>query len=104
MCQTRTTSQRRPVGHGGHARPLMHPLSDVTACLVAPKATEGRCGAMIITEELKGTSEEDKRLMAERLESENPLWIIVYGVYTRQFVAFPRFKVPRQTIITTTYP
>lgn len=59
---------------------------------------------MIITEELKGTSEEDKRLMAERLESENPLWIIVYGVYTRQFVAFPRFKVPRQTIIATTYP
>jgi hypothetical protein len=35
--------------------------------------------------------------LARELESENPLWIVVFGVYTRQFVAFSRFRVPAGT-------
>jgi hypothetical protein len=59
---------------------------------------------MMATDELKGMSEQDMRLIAERLESENAGWMIMYGVYSRQFVAFPRFKAPRPTVVTATYP
>lgn len=41
---------------------------------------------------------------AEKLEADNPLWIIVFGVYSRQFVAFPRFAVPAGTMVTALYP
>jgi hypothetical protein len=40
----------------------------------------------------------------EEMESDNPLWIIVFGVYTRQFVAFPRFAVPKGTVVVASYP
>jgi hypothetical protein len=59
---------------------------------------------MIATEELKDASEEDMRLIAERLEFENPGWLIMYGVYSRQFVAFPRFRALRRTVVTAIYP
>jgi hypothetical protein len=36
--------------------------------------------------------------MANELESENPLWIVVFGTFSRQFVAFPRFTVPTGTM------
>jgi hypothetical protein len=41
---------------------------------------------------------------AEMLEIENPLWIVVFGVYSRQLVAFPRFDVPIGTMATAYYP
>lgn len=41
---------------------------------------------------------------AEGLEFDNPLWIVVFGVYSRQFIAFPRFDVPIGTIATARYP
>jgi hypothetical protein len=47
---------------------------------------------------------EDMRLMAEKLEAENPLWIVVFGVYTLEFVAFPRFRAPKGTMIRAWYP
>jgi hypothetical protein len=50
-----------------------------------------------------GDPAEMKRL-AQRLESDNPLWIVVFGVFTREFVAFPRFDAPRGTLVTATYP
>jgi hypothetical protein len=28
---------------------------------------------------------------ARRLEAENPLWIVIFGVSSREFVCFPRF-------------
>lgn len=49
------------------------------------------------------TDEEILRIV-EEMESENPLWIIVFGVYTRQFVAFPRFDAPKGTIAVALYP
>jgi hypothetical protein len=42
--------------------------------------------------------------MAEQLESENPWWIVLYGVSSREFVAFPRFKVPKGTVLAACHP
>jgi hypothetical protein len=41
---------------------------------------------------------------ARRLEAENPLWIVVYGVYSKEFVCFPRFVVPGGAIVAARYP
>ncbi len=42
---------------------------------------------MIATEQRKPPSVEDMRLMAQRLEHENPSWIVLYGPYSKEFVA-----------------
>jgi hypothetical protein len=44
------------------------------------------------------------RLMAQRLEHENPSWIVLYGAYSKEFVAFPRFTAPSGTIVATGDP
>lgn len=49
-------------------------------------------------------NEESARAMARRLEVEHPHWIVVFGVYTRQFVCFPKFSAPSGTVIVATYP
>lgn len=49
-------------------------------------------------------SEEAGRGIASRLEAEHPLWIVVFGVYTQQFVCFPKFQGPAGTMLTATYP
>jgi hypothetical protein len=36
---------------------------------------------------------------AVRVEHENPDWIVLFGVYSKQFVCFPRFAVPRGTVV-----
>lgn len=46
----------------------------------------------------------DMVLIGKALESENPLWIVVFGIYSRQFVAFPRFSVPNGTMAVARYP
>jgi hypothetical protein len=42
--------------------------------------------------------------IAEQMEEENPAWIVVFGVYTGQFVAFPRFDAPTVPYIAAPYP
>jgi hypothetical protein len=42
--------------------------------------------------------------IARKLEAENPLWIVIFGVYTRQFVGFPRFSAPSGTFAVALYP
>jgi hypothetical protein len=46
----------------------------------------------------------DEQQMAQQIEHDNPNWIVVFGVYTREFVAFPRFAAPPHTIVVATYP
>jgi len=46
----------------------------------------------------------EMRQIAAELEAENPLWIVLYGAYSRQFVAFPRFPAPPRTFLTALYP
>lgn len=48
--------------------------------------------------------DEEMRRTASTLESENPLWIVIFGVYTKQFVGFPRFNVPSGTFAVALYP
>ena len=45
----------------------------------------------------------EMRRIAGQMEEDNPSWIVVFGVYTRQFVAFPRFYAPG-TVVTACYP
>ena len=42
--------------------------------------------------------------IASRLEAEHPLWIVVFGVYTQQFVCFPKFNAPSGTMLIAAYP
>lgn len=44
------------------------------------------------------------REAAERTERENPGWIVLFGVFTKEFVCFPRFPAPAGTIVTALYP
>jgi hypothetical protein len=44
------------------------------------------------------------RRIAKQLEAENPGWIVLYGGSSREFVAFPRFRAPKGTIVTARYP
>lgn len=49
-------------------------------------------------------SDDAGREIASRLEAEHPLWIVVFGVYTQQFVCFPRFRAPAGTMLAAAYP
>jgi hypothetical protein len=48
--------------------------------------------------------EDAARQIANRLEAEHPLWMVVFGVYTQQFVCFPKFEAPGGTMLIATYP
>jgi hypothetical protein len=41
---------------------------------------------------------------ARQIEQDNPRWIVVFGIYTRQFVCFPRFRAVPGTVVTALYP
>ena len=41
---------------------------------------------------------------ARQLERDNPDWMVVFGVYSRQFVAFPLFPAPPRTVVVALYP
>jgi hypothetical protein len=58
------------------------------------------------TARLVGTHDETLNMLriADNLESENPLWIVVFGIYSRQFIAFPRFNAPAGTMAVARYP
>jgi hypothetical protein len=43
------------------------------------------------------------RQIANRLEAVHPLWMVVFGVYTQQFVCFPKFEAPTGTVLIATY-
>lgn len=48
--------------------------------------------------------EQAAREIASRLEAAHPLWMVVYGVFTQQFVCFPRFNAPDGTVLVAIYP
>jgi hypothetical protein len=53
---------------------------------------------------MPGISDDEYQAIAEWLEEENPRWIVVFGVFSRQFIGFPRFDVPRGTMVVASYP
>lgn len=48
--------------------------------------------------------EQAAREIASRLEADHPLWMVVYGVYTQQFICFPKFNAPYGAVLVATYP
>jgi hypothetical protein len=42
--------------------------------------------------------------IAENIQRQRPGWMVVFGVYSRQFVAFPLFAVNTRTILAAHYP
>lgn len=48
---------------------------------------------------MQAIDDQKARAIAEAIERENPGWIVVFGVYSRQFVCFPRFHVPHGTVL-----
>jgi hypothetical protein len=53
---------------------------------------------------MQGVDDEEAPAMAGKIEEENPGWIVVFGVFSRQFVCFPRFPVPKGTMVVARYP
>jgi hypothetical protein len=48
--------------------------------------------------------EKSCRQTAQRIERELPGWIVLWGCYTRQFVAFPLFPAAPGTVVAASYP
>jgi hypothetical protein len=42
--------------------------------------------------------------IAEDIDRGRPWWLVLYGCYSRQFVAFPLFAMRRRVIVVATYP
>jgi hypothetical protein len=57
-----------------------------------------------MTAALGNLDEQKMRDIAERLEADNPLWMVMFGVYSRQFVAFARFDSPSGHVLSAHYP
>jgi|SRR5450755_4719167 hypothetical protein len=53
---------------------------------------------------MPSADDDEFREMARGIEEKSPHWLVVWGTYTRQFVAFPLFDAPRGTILAAGYP
>ena len=48
--------------------------------------------------------DDEHRETAARIDRDSPAWLVLWGSYTRQFIAFPLFPSPPGTFITAYYP
>jgi hypothetical protein len=48
--------------------------------------------------------DDECRAMAEDIERQRPGWMVLWGIYSKRFVAFPLFPVQRRTILVASYP
>jgi hypothetical protein len=44
------------------------------------------------------------RETARQIELQQPGWLVLWGVYSRTFVAFPLFRAPRGAVLAAAYP
>ena len=49
-------------------------------------------------------ADDTARDAARQIERDNPRWIVVFGIFTKQFVCFPRFRAMPGTVVTALYP
>lgn len=49
-------------------------------------------------------NEDACRRAAAQLQHDHENWLVMWGCYTRSFVAFPLFRAPRGTVLTATTP
>ena len=50
--------------------------------------------------------EEDERCraIAEDIQLHRPGWLVIWGVYSRRFTAYPLFRIRRRVIVVAYYP
>lgn len=48
--------------------------------------------------------DDEARAIAEDINQQRPHWLVVWGTYSRQFVAFPLFAMRQRMILTARYP
>jgi hypothetical protein len=53
---------------------------------------------------MSGDEHEANREAARQIELQRPGWMVVWGVYSKQYVAFPLFAAPAGTIVAAAYP
>lgn len=63
-----------------------------------------RIPAASVTAVMDSADDDEFREIARQVQDKSPGWMVLWGVYTRQFVAFPLFAAPSGTIITAAYP
>ncbi len=49
-------------------------------------------------------STDDHQQAAREIEQQQPDWMVLYGTYSHEYVAFPLFPAPPGTILTAAYP
>lgn len=53
---------------------------------------------------MRPLDDDECRTVAEDIERQRPGWLVLWGTYSKRFVAFPLFRVPRRTILVASYP
>jgi hypothetical protein len=53
---------------------------------------------------MPSADEQECRETATRIDRDFPGWMVLWGVYTRQFVAFPLFDAPPGSLVTSYNP
>jgi hypothetical protein len=53
---------------------------------------------------MSADAEKAARAEARQLEADNPLWLVVFGISSQEFVCFPRFGVPFRAILAAKEP
>jgi hypothetical protein len=48
--------------------------------------------------------DDECRELAQQIEQQRPGWLVLWGTYSKRFVAFPLFPVQRRTILVMSYP
>jgi hypothetical protein len=48
--------------------------------------------------------EHEGRETAREIEAQRPGWMVVWGTYTKEYVAFPLFHAPGGTVVIAVYP
>lgn len=48
--------------------------------------------------------DDEFRKIARKIDEKFPEWLVLWGVYTRQFVAFPLWREPRGVVLAALYP
>lgn len=49
-------------------------------------------------------NEQESREAARQIESARPGWLVIWGIYSREYVAFPLFRTPRGIVVVAAYP
>jgi len=49
-------------------------------------------------------SDEEYRALADKIEQKRPGWMVIWGIFSRRFTAYPLFPIRRRVIVVAYYP